>query len=146
MGAPILAGVDAAPFPYQAEQDLDSVALAVEQVIVRDRHAPVCSRRDARGDLAIGSRSAEPVCVQPLSLSRVFGLRQRIKHQGSAIIVAHLPFAERQDQRPSFAVANGLELGVQPAFGAPDTVGNSPFLSRLAVVRCTLKWGASIIS
>ena len=36
-------------------------------------------------------------------------------------------------------VANGMQLGAQATFGAPDAVGNSPFLSRLAAVRCAFK-------
>jgi hypothetical protein len=29
------------------------------------------------------------------------------------------------------AIANGVQLGVQAAFGAPDTSGNNPFLKNL---------------
>jgi hypothetical protein len=29
-----------------------------------------------------------------------------------------------------------VQLGVQTAFGPPETTGNIPFLSRLAAVRC----------
>src|SRR3546814_4601712 len=63
-----------------------------------------------------------------------------------AFIVAHLSFAQQHDQRPALAVADGMELRVQTAFGASDTSGNSPFLSRLAAVRCALRWVASIIN
>src|SRR3546814_2048974 len=41
---------------------------------------------------------------------------------------------------------NGMELRVQAAFGASDTSGNSPFLRRLAAVRCAFGWVASIIN
>src|SRR3546814_12811610 len=71
---------------------------------------------------------------------------QGVEHQGSAFIVAHLSFAQQHDQRPALAVADGMELRVQTAFGASDTSGNSPFLSRLAAVRCALRWVASIIN
>src|SRR3546814_10557592 len=64
---------------------------------------------------------------------------QGVEHQGSAFIVAHLSFAQQHDQRPALAVADGMELRVQTAFGAFDTSGNSPFLSRLAAVRCALR-------
>lgn len=53
------------------------------------------------------------------------GLRlgERIDHQGRALVVAHLPFAERHDQRVALAIVDGVKLGVQPAFGPPDTSG-----------------------
>ena len=38
------------------------------------------------------------------------------------------------------------KLGVQPALGAADATGKSPFLSRLAAVRCAVRGAASIIS
>jgi hypothetical protein len=51
------------------------------------------------------------------------GLGQRIDHQRSALVVAHLPFAEQHDQGVAFAIPGGVKLGVQPAFGAPVTSG-----------------------
>src|SRR3546814_1909002 len=59
---------------------------------------------------------------------------------------SQLSFAQQHDQRPALAVADCMELRVQTAFGASDTSGNSPFLSRLAAVRCALRWVASIIN
>lgn len=56
-------------------------------------------------------------------------------HQGRTLEVARLAFAEQHDQRSAFAIADGMQLGVQAAFGPSDTSGNSPFLSRLAAVR-----------
>ena len=41
-------------------------------------------------------------------------------------MVAHLPFGEQQHDGSAFTVTHGMELGVQPAFGAPDTSGKSP--------------------
>ena len=60
-------------------------------------------------------------------------------------MVAHLALGQHHDDRPALAVADGVELGVQAAFGAPDTTGNIPFLSRLAAVRWAFKWVASIM-
>ncbi|WP_244603072.1 hypothetical protein [Mesorhizobium delmotii] len=34
---------------------------------------------------------------------------------------------QRQDERSSFAIADGVQLGVQPAFGGPIRWGTSPF-------------------
>jgi hypothetical protein len=50
-------------------------------------------------------------------------------------VVAHLAFRQEQDDRSAFTVADGVELRVQPTLGSPDTTGNIPFLSRLAVKR-----------
>jgi hypothetical protein len=74
------------------------------------------------------------------------GPRQGIKHQSRAFVIAHLALAEQHDQRPSLVIAYGMQFRVQAAFCAPDTAGNSPFLSRLAAVRCAFRWVASIIS
>jgi hypothetical protein len=49
-------------------------------------------------------------------------------------LVARLALGQQQDEGPALLVADGMKLGVQPAFGAPDTAGNSPFLSRPAAV------------
>lgn len=58
----------------------------------------------------------------------------------------HLALAQQHHQRAALAIAHGMQLGVQAALGAPDTSGNSPFLSRLAAVRCALRCVASIIN
>jgi hypothetical protein len=50
-------------------------------------------------------------------------------------VVAGLALGEQQDDGAALAVASGVELGVQPALGAADAAGKSPFLSRLAAVR-----------
>lgn len=66
---------------------------------------------------------AEPVgIVAPVGEQRL-GLGERIDHQRRPFVVAHLPFAEQHDQRAALAVTDGVELGVQPAFGPPDTSG-----------------------
>lgn len=56
-----------------------------------------------------------------------------------ALVVAHLSFSQKHDDRPALAVADGVELGVQAAPCAPDTTGNSPFFKRLAAVRWALR-------
>jgi len=42
-------------------------------------------------------------------------------------MVAHLAFGQQQDDRLAGAIADGMELGVQAAFRAPDTTGNIPW-------------------
>lgn len=78
---------------------------------------------------------AEPGTVITTIGDEVFGRWQGIEHEARAFVVAHLAFRQEQDDRPAVTVADDVELGVQPALGAPDTTGNIPFFSRLAAVR-----------
>ena len=47
----------------------------------------------------------------------------RIDHQHSTFAIAHLLFAKQYDQRAAHAVTDGVKLGFQASFGAPDTLG-----------------------
>ncbi len=123
MGATVVAGVDAPPVLEFAEHVFDPVALAVEGGVVRDRHLAVGLRRDAGSDATLGQGMAEPVGIVAPIGEQCLGLGERIDHQRGALVVAHLPFAEQHDQRAALAVTDGVELGVQPAFGASDTSG-----------------------
>lgn len=70
------------------------------------------------------------------------------EHQGRGLHSrghTHLPLAEQQDDRAALAIADSVQLGVQPAFGPPDTTGNIPFLSRRAAVRRAFRCVASIM-
>lgn len=123
VGAAVVACVDAPPVFKFAEHVLDLVTLAIEGRVVRDGHLSVGLRRDAGGDATLGQGVTEPVgIVAPISQQRL-GFGERIDHQRGALVVAHLPFAEQHDQRAALAVADGVKLGVQTAFGAPDTSG-----------------------
>lgn len=41
-----------------------------------------------------------------------------------SLIVAHLAFIQKQDERATFFIAGGMQFEVQAAFGASDTSGN----------------------
>ena len=82
----------------------------------------------------------------PRSPSRTLARGQSVEPQGGSLVVAHLALAQQHDKWSALAVAHGMELGIQPAFGASDTSGNSHFLSRLAAVRCAFRCVASIIN
>jgi hypothetical protein len=146
VGASVVAGVDAAPVFQLAEHVLDFVALAVERAIMGDRHFAVHLRRNARDNTAFGQGIAEPASIVTPVAEQSFGSWQGIEHQRGPLVVAHLAFAEQHHQRTPLTVADGVKLGVQAALRAPDTSGNSPFFSRLAAVRCALRWVASIIN
>lgn len=66
---------------------------------------------------------AEPVGIVAPVGEQGLRLGEGIDHQGRPFEVAHLPFAEQHDQRTPLTIADGVKLGVQPAFGAPDTSG-----------------------
>ena len=82
---------------------------------------------------------AEPVGVIAPVAEQDVGLGERVDHQGCALVIAHLTFAQQQDQGSALAVAHRVELRVQAAFGAADTSGNIPFFKRLAAVRCAFR-------
>jgi len=121
VSATIVAGVDAPPVLEFAERVFDLVALAIEGGVVRDRHLSVGLRRDAGSDATLGQGMAEPVGIVAPIGERGLGLEERIDHQRGTLVVAHLPFAEQHYQRAAFANADRMQLGVQAAFGAPDT-------------------------
>jgi hypothetical protein len=78
---------------------------------------------------------AEPVGVIASVAEHRLGVSKSVEHQDRTFVIAHLRFAEEHGQRSSRAIAHGVQLGVQTAFRAPDTSGNSSLLSRLAAVR-----------
>ena len=141
-------GVDASPVLKAAEHVLDAVALSVEHPVVRDRHLVVGFRGDARFDATLGQGLSQPVGVIAPVAEQDLGLGERVDQQGGTPIIAHLAFAQQQDQRSALAIAHGVELRVQAAFGPPDTSGSEaepmirgiigttrPFFKRLAAVR-----------
>src|SRR5690606_11881765 len=113
-------------------------------VVVEGRLA-ASARRDARLDASGFEFSPEPGAVVAAVGDQMRSWRQGVENQTCALVIAHLAFRQEQDDRPAVTVADGVELGVQPAFGAPDTTGNIPFLSRLAAVRWAFRWVASIM-
>ena len=108
---------------------------SIEGLVIVERDLSAFDRWNAGVD-AFGCQGlAEPVAVVAAVGDQGFRQRQRVEHEAGALVVAHLAFGEQQDERLAVAVADGMQLGVQPAFGASDTAGNIPFLSRLAAVR-----------
>jgi hypothetical protein len=87
----------------------------------------VLSRRNAGRDATRGKRGTEPITVIATVCNESFGRRETAKHQARALMITRLAFRQQQGNRPSLAVADGVQLGVQPALGAANTAGNSPF-------------------
>ena len=66
---------------------------------------------------------AEPVGIVAPVGEQSLGLGEGIDHQRSALVVAHLAFAEQHDQRAALAITDRVKLGVQAALGSPNTSG-----------------------
>jgi hypothetical protein len=113
---------------------------------MRDRDLAVCPRRNTGNDFAFRQGISEPVGIIALVGEQRLGFRQGLKHPGGTFVIAHLTFAQQQDQWSAVTIANRVQFGIQATFGASDTSGNIPFFSRLAAVRCAFRWVASIIN
>jgi len=74
-----------------------------------------------------GESLAELVGVIALVAEQLLRGRQRVDHQSRAFEIAHLAFAEQQDDGTSLTITYGVQLRVQTALGAPDTSENRPF-------------------
>ena len=123
MGATVVSGVDAPPVFGAPEHVFDRVALFIEDGVMRDGDLPIGFRGDAGDDAALCEGGAEPIGVVTLVGQELLGSWHGGQHQRRAPVVAHLAFAQQHDERASAAVAERVQLGVQAAFGAPDTSG-----------------------
>ncbi len=146
MGTSIISRGDAPPVFEPSKHVFDLMTLFIEGFAVSCGRFPVCSRRDARRYPFGFQGIAIVITVIPFVADqclRTFGHR-RIKYLSSDMI-GGLPFCQAHNEGPPQAVNNGVKLGIQSAFRAPDTAGYIPFLSRLEAVRCALRCVASII-
>ncbi len=135
MGASVVTCCDASPVLEAAEHVLDPVSLAIELLVVADRAFSASGWRNAGLDALVDQRFPEPVAVVAAIGNQACGLWQSIEDEACALVIAHLAFAQQQDDRLALGIADGMELGVQAAFRAPDKTGNIPFFKRLAAVR-----------
>lgn len=145
MGTSVIACCDAPPILELGEKVLDLVSATIEVFVVDVRFLPAFRGRDAGLDAPCEELFSEPGAVVALIGDEAIGFRQRVEHDPGALVVAHLAFREQHDDRPAVLVADGMELRVQSALGAPDTTGNIPFFRRLAAVRWAFRCVASIM-
>src|SRR3712207_5498488 len=145
MGAAVITGRDPTPVFELGEHVLDLVPLPIQRLVIGNRHLAAPGRRNAGRDVLVGKSLPEPVAVIASVGNQGCARWQRSHDEPSALMVAHLTFRQKQDDRLAGAIADGMELGVQATFRAPDTTGNIPLLSRLAAVRCAFRWVASIM-
>ena len=145
MGVSVVSGRDAAPILQSAEHVLDAVALALQHAIVGQRLLARPGGRDAGRDAASFQRAPAPGAVVAATADQFPRGRQDRQQQSGAVMVTALALGHQQGDGPPLPVARGVQLGVQAALGAAD-MSRTPFCSRLAAVRCALRWVASIIS
>ena len=144
MRAAVVACGNAAPVLEAAEGIFDAVALAVEHSIVGQWQLARPGGWDARDGAALCQCGAEPSAVIAAVAEQFARPRQDRQQQRGPVMVAALPFGQQEGDGSALAVTGRVQLGIQAAFSAAD-MSRTPFCSRLAAVRCALRWVASII-
>ena len=85
-------------------------------------------------------RVPEPVGVVAAVAEQPLRLGQIVQQGCRAGIVADLACGHEEAQGAAVGIADGMKLGVHPAFGAADQAAKTPFLTRrLDAVRCALR-------
>jgi hypothetical protein len=108
MCASVIAGVDA-PLVFEApEHVFNFMLLPIKFSIVADRYFAIRSTRDAGGDAALIESFAEPVGIVSSVAEQFFCFWQRAQYQCRAFVVAHLPFAQHENDRPPLAITDGM--------------------------------------
>lgn len=132
--------MDASPVFEEGEDILYFVALSVELFVEVGRGVAALSWRDAWHKAFGFQRSAVFIAVVAFVTDYHAAARwKRRIEQLCVLLVAHLPFGQEQRNWPTLAIADGMELRFQLAFGASDTSGLSPFLNRLEAVLWALR-------
>lgn len=144
MGAAIIPCCYAPPVFEFAKHVFNFVALFVEFFIVLMLHLAVLAGRNAGCNPFVDQLYTEPVAVISPVGQQMLAVWQSLDDQSRSFVITHLPLGQEHDDGPARSITNGMKLGIQTAFGSTDTAGNSPFLSRLAAVRCALRCVASI--
>ena len=139
MGTAVVAGVDAPPVLEFAEHFFDFVPLAVKQPVMRYLDFPIGFLWDTGLDLAICKGVSQPVCIVALVGQERLGRGQTCQQGRHPGDVTDLACGQKQAARAVFAVADSVQFRIQPTFGASDILGKSPFLSKLAAVRCAFR-------
>ena len=139
MSTSVVSHGDAAPILELGEQVFDFMTPAIALCVVRNGLFSAPGRRDARLDAFFQEGMAQPVAVATSVSNKKVGGGKLVENEPGALAIAHPAFTRGKDDWPPLVVAHRMKLGVQPAFGASDTAGNIPFLSRLAAVQCAFR-------
>ncbi len=139
MCAAVIAHADTAPILDTCEEIFDLVPLFIELGVVLDQVAAITFWRNAGLNPALFQAFSKPVGIIAAICDHALGLGETVEYQGCSYEITSIAFGQQQYQGATLAIANGMELGVQPAFCAANTSGKRPFFSRLAAVRWALR-------
>lgn len=144
MGAAIVAGSDAPPVLEPAEHHLDAVATPVAAPVMPDGPVAQLPPWDAGLGSPVQQGLAEPVGVISSVRDQPVGPWQSVEQGERTRVVADLARRQEEPDGPSFRIGDGVELGVEPTFRAPDEAAflrpGPPFFDRrLDAVRCALR-------
>jgi hypothetical protein len=99
---------------------------------------------DAGPDALVDQGLAEPVRIVAAVGDQPVGLRQSVEQGERAGVVADLSRRQEEPDGASFRIGDGVALGVEPTFRAPDEParlrpGPPFFARRLEAVRCAFR-------
>lgn len=146
VGTAVVSHGNSSPILKTAKHNLNFVALLVESFIIFGGVLPISFGRNTGGYASTEQYLTKPVCIIASICQQFLSLWHGSQQLFCPLIIAYLAFCEGKSKRLSFSVAKRMELGIQSTSCASDTAGKSPFLSRLAAVRCALRCVASIIT
>src|SRR5690606_37465632 len=133
-------GCYAAPVLQPSKHDLDPVAPLVPALVVFDSFLALLSTWDTDTYPFVFQRFSEPVGVIAAISKEPIDTWQAVQKRPCADVIADLTGGDEQVQRPPMAVADGVQLGVHAAFGAPDQAATPPFFTPMLVaVRWALR-------
>ena len=110
MSATVIAHGNSSPIFESAEHDFYFMPLFIEHFVIFSRMRSVSFGRDAGGYAFIKQRATKPIRVVTLIRKKFFGIRQGMKQLRSSFVITHLTCCEKQSNRFSRAVANGVQF------------------------------------
>ena len=99
------------------------MALSIQSLAVCCGRPALGSRWNASRDATSGESVSECITIIALVGNNRLGIWQHWIDQSRALMVTQLSFGEKKDNWPASAIANRVQLGVQPAFRAADETG-----------------------
>lgn len=131
---------NSSPIFKTTKHNLNFMALLIESfIIILGGVLPISFGRGAGNCASTEQFLPTPVCIIASICKQFLGLRHGSQQLFCPLIIAHLTLCEGKSKRTVFSVTKRMELGIQSTSCASVAPGKSPFLSRLAAVRCALR-------
>lgn len=99
-----------APILESAEHDFYLVPLLINLLVIDHRSFSAVSARNTRRDSFTGQGMTKPVGIIASIRQKLPGLRQSIKQDSSAFVVAHLTAGQMEGQRLTEGIADSVEF------------------------------------